>query len=61
MNNIPVEDHIRGVVRDLLRSRGITKTGLVRNIQGIKKVPYLGMKDRLSVQVSHFAPREFDF
>ena len=52
MNNIPVESHIRGVVRDLLRSRGISKTGLVRDLNGTRKVPYVGLKDRLSVQAS---------
>lgn len=52
MNNIPIESHIRGAVRDLLRTRGIAKTGgLVRDICGVKKVPYIGLKNRLSLQV----------
>ena len=52
MNNIPIESHIRGAVRDLLRTRGIAKTGgLIRDISGVKKVPYIGLKNRLSLQV----------
>ena len=52
MNNIPVENHIRGVVKDLLKARGIAKTGLVKDILGTRKVPYIGLKNRLSLQVS---------
>jgi hypothetical protein len=47
-----VEDHIRGVVKDLLRTRGITKRGLVEDINGTLKIPYKGLKYRLSLQAS---------
>ena len=46
-----VEDTIRGVVKDLLRTKGITKRGLVTDINGTKKVPLKGLKYRLSIQV----------
>jgi hypothetical protein len=52
MNGLPVEEHIRCVVRDLLRTKGITKTGLVRDLHGSRKVPYVGLKSRLSLQAS---------
>jgi hypothetical protein len=51
MNSLPVEEHIRGVVKDLLRTRGITKRGLVEDINGSLKIPYKGQKHRLSLQV----------
>jgi hypothetical protein len=51
MNSLPVEEHIRGVVKDLLRTRGITKKGLVEDINGSLKIPYKGQKHRLSLQV----------
>lgn len=53
MNDRPVEEHIRGVVKDLLRTRGVSKTGtLVPDIHGTLKVPLKGLKYRLSVQAS---------
>lgn len=52
MNNAPVEDHIRGVIRDLLRTRGIAKTGLVTDMHGSRKIPLKGLKNRLSLQAS---------
>eukprot|EP00599_Poterioochromonas_sp_BG-1_P006177 CAMPEP_0173138346 /NCGR_PEP_ID=MMETSP1105-20130129/3634_1 /TAXON_ID=2985 /ORGANISM="Ochromonas sp., Strain BG-1" /LENGTH=310 /DNA_ID=CAMNT_0014050921 /DNA_START=723 /DNA_END=1655 /DNA_ORIENTATION=+ len=52
MNQQPVEQHIRGVVKDLLRTRGITKRGLVADINGTLKIPYNGQKYRLSLQAS---------
>ncbi len=52
MNHLPVENHIRGVVKDLLRTRGITKRGLVADINGTFKIPYNGEKYRLSLQAS---------
>lgn len=52
MNDIHVEDHVRGVVSDLLRAKGITKTGLIRDINGTKKIPLKGLKSRLSLQAS---------
>lgn len=52
MNGLPVEEHIRCVVRDLLRTKGIAKSGLVRDLHGSRKVPYVGLKSRLSLQAS---------
>jgi len=52
MNGVPVEDHIRCVVRDLLRTKGITKTGMVKDLHGSRKIPYVGLKNRLSLQAS---------
>lgn len=52
MNGVPVEEHIRAVVKDLLRTRGIAKTGLVTDLHGSRKIPYKGMKNRLSLQVN---------
>jgi hypothetical protein len=46
-----VEDHIRGVVKDLLRSRGIVHHGLETDINGAKQIPWKGLKYRLSLQV----------
>jgi len=50
--NKPVEEHVRNTIRDLLRTRGISKTGLVMDINGTRKIPYAGVKNRLSVQAS---------
>jgi len=52
MNSMPVESHIRGVVKDLLRTRGIAKTGLVTDIHGTKKIPISNQKYRISIQAS---------
>lgn len=52
LHDIPVEEHIRGVVRDLLRTKGVAKVGLVPDIRGTKKIPLKGLKNRLSVQAS---------
>lgn len=46
-----MEDHIRGVVKDLLRSRGIVHHGLETDINGAKQIPWKGLKYRLSLQV----------
>lgn len=51
MNSTKVEDHIRGVVKDLLRTRGISRTGFVKSISGTRRIPYKGLKYRLSLQV----------
>lgn len=59
MSDYPVEDHIRGVVRDLLKSRGIAKTGLIKDINGTRKIPYIGLKNRLSLQVQKYAFYDF--
>jgi hypothetical protein len=53
LHDIAVEDHIRGAVRDLLRTRGATiKRGLIADLHGSRKVPLKGVKNRLSVQAS---------
>lgn len=54
MNQMPVEEHIRGFVKDLLRTRGIAKTGLITDLNGTKKIPLnnLNLKYRLSLQAS---------
>lgn len=53
---VPVEDHVRGMIRDLLRTRGIPKSGLVPDMHGSRRIPLKGLKNRLSVQAS--APYE---
>lgn len=53
---VPVEDHVRGVIRDLLRTRGVSKSGLVPDLNGSRRIPLKGLKSRLSVQAS--APYE---
>jgi hypothetical protein len=52
MKALPIEEHVRGVVKDLLRTRGIAHTGLVTDLNGTKKVPLKGLKYRLSIQVT---------
>ena len=52
----PVEEHVRNTIKDLLRTKGIPKTGLVLDMNGTRKVPLRGLKSRLSVQAS--APYE---
>lgn len=52
LNNVPVEDHVRGFVKDLLRTKGIPKKELVVDMNGTRKVPYKGLKNRLSLQAS---------
>jgi hypothetical protein len=52
----PVEEHVRNTIKDLLRTKGISKTGLVLDMNGTRKVPLRGLKSRLSVQAS--APYE---
>lgn len=49
-----MEDHLRGVVKDLLRSTGrVTKQGgLVKDINGTSRIPYKGMLNKLSLQAS---------
>lgn len=50
--NQPVETHVRKTIRDLLRARGVSKSGLVVDMNGTRKVPLKGLKSRLSVQAS---------
>lgn len=53
MNGIFIEDHIRGVVKDLLRTRGLTThRGLEEDINGTMRIPLKGLKYRLSIQAS---------
>lgn len=52
MKGLPVEEHIRGVVKDLLRTRGITHRGLEADINGTLRIPLKGLKYRLSIQAS---------
>lgn len=53
MDGVPVEEHIRAVVKDLLRTRGVAKKGgLITDINGTKKIPFKGLKYRLSLQAS---------
>lgn len=54
--DVPVEDHVRKTVRDLLRTRGVGKTGLITDINGVPKIPLRATKSRLSIQAS--APYE---
>ena len=48
----PVEDHVRNNIRDLLRTRGVSKTGLVVDLNGSRKIPLRGLQSRLSIQAS---------
>lgn len=50
--DVPVEDHVRGVIRDLLRTRGISKSGLMPDMHGSRRIPLKGLKNRLSLQAS---------
>lgn len=50
MNGVPVEQHVRAVVKDLLRTRGFNTKPLVTDIHGTKKIPYNGQKFRISIQ-----------
>lgn len=52
VNDVPVESCLRGAVKDLLRTRGVTKKGLVRDLNGTLKIPLKGVKNRLSLQAS---------
>lgn len=50
---IPIEEHLRGVVKDLLRTTGrITHKGLIEDVNGTKKIPYKGLYNKLSIQAS---------
>lgn len=50
MSGLPVENHVRAVVKDLLRTRGFNTRPLVTDINGTKKIPYNGQKFRISIQ-----------
>lgn len=49
---LPIEDHLRASVSQLLRSRGYTKRGLVSDLGGSRKVPVRPPHSRLSVQAT---------
>ena len=54
VDDIPVEDHIRGAVKDLLKTRGITKSikDCIPDLNGTLVVPLKGLKHKLSMQAS---------
>lgn len=52
VDDIPVEDHVRYAVKDLLRTKGIQKTGLVTDLNGTRIIPLKTLKSKLSVQAS---------
>lgn len=52
VNDVPVEEHMRAGVRDLLRRSGYTRKSLTRDSNGVLRVPYKGPKYRLSLQAS---------
>lgn len=54
MKEIPVEEHLRGATRDLLRTRGYTKSSstMVPDYNGTLRIPFKGLKAKLSLQAS---------
>ena len=54
MKEVPVEQHLRGVTRDLLRTRGYRKgaSTMKYDYNGVLQVPLKGLKHKLSVQAS---------
>jgi len=52
VGGLPVEDHIRTGVRDLLRDKGIAKKGLVTDANGSRRIPVKAPASRLSVQAT---------
>jgi hypothetical protein len=52
VNDVPVEQYLRGAIKDLLKTKGITKKGgLVKDLNGNLRIPLKGVKHRLSLQV----------
>lgn len=49
---LPLEHHLRTGVKNLLRSRGYQKRGLVTDINGSRRIPVRPAQSRLSVQAS---------
>jgi len=49
---LPLEHHLRTGVKNLLRTRGYQKRGLVTDINGSRRVPVRPAQSRLSVQAS---------
>lgn len=60
IRNVPVEEHLRHGIKDLLRTKGVSKVGLpkllVKDINGTNRIPVQTVKGRLSLQAS--APYE---
>lgn len=54
MNEVPVEEHLRGTTRELLRTRGYKKTtaSMVPDINGTLRIPLKTLKHKLSLQAS---------
>ena len=52
VDDIPVEVHIRGAVKDLLRTKGYRKTQLVPDFNGTMKIPLKTLANKLSLQAS---------
>ena len=56
IREIAVEDHLRHAIKDLLRTKGVSKIGLpkilVKDMNGTSVVPVKGMAGRLSLQAS---------
>lgn len=52
INDVPLEEHMRAGVRDLLRRSGYTRKPLIQDANGVLRVPYKGQKYRLSLQAS---------
>lgn len=60
IRDVPVEDHLRHSIKDLIRTKGVSKIGLpkilVEDMNGTRKIPSRTLKGRLSLQAS--APYE---
>ena len=52
VEDIPVEVHIRGAVKDLLRTKGYRKTKLEPDFNGTMKIPLKTLVNKLSLQAS---------
>merc|ERR1711871_354665 len=54
MKEVPVEQHLRGATRDLLRTRGYKKGAATMkyDYNGVLQVPLKGLKHKLSLQAS---------
>lgn len=55
MNNIAIEDHVRGFVKDLLRTRTLSSKArslLQPDLRGSHKIPLKGLQNHLSIQAT---------
>jgi len=52
VNDLPVEVHIRAVVKDLLHTKGFRKSGLIRDVNGTLQIPLKTSQNKLSLQAS---------